>query len=220
VLLARRDRRLGRVWVAGFLVPLSLAALAGLAAPVLLDRTLTMTAWAPMLAVAVAVDALLARTRVLGLVAVVLLGALVVPPAVDALAASSGADRALRRLEAVARPGDVVVVRAADRAPEVQWTMGVHGPLPWRAVTVADISPKVSGLRLGRHAPTGRVWILDWNSRLRDAPGYERCAADQNFGVSRIVCLQREGTRMAEHEPPTVEMHEQVALARHHVARA
>jgi hypothetical protein len=222
ILLVRSDRRLGRVWGACFVVPVALAAVLGMLAPVLLDRTLTMTAWAPMLALALVLDAVLARTRVLGVIAIALVVVLVVPPAVEAVAASSGPDRALRRLEAVARPGDVVAVRSAGKAPEVQWTLGVRGPLPWRPVTVADISPTAAGLQLGRGAPSGRVWILDWNSRLRDAPGYERCAADQNFGVSRIVCLQREGTHISEHESPAVETQEQAALVRvrHHVVRA
>jgi hypothetical protein len=185
---------------------------------VLLDRTLTMTAWAPVLAVAVALDALLSRTRVLAVVAIAILTVLVVPAAVNAVATSSGADRALRRLEAVARPGDVVAVRSASKAPEVVWTLGVRGRFPWHAVTVADVSPKAAGLQLGGAPPTGRVWILDWNSRVRAAPGYERCAADQNFGVSRILCLRREGTHAADHEPPAIEGNEQLALARHHTA--
>jgi hypothetical protein len=169
-----------------------LAALAGLVAPVLLDRTLTMTAWAPMLAIAVVVDRLLARRRVLGFAALALTVVLVLPPAVDAVSQSTGADRALRRLEAVARPGDVVAVRSANKASEVRWTLGVRGHLPWRAVTLADVNPPVAGLRLGTGPPSGRVWVLDWNARVRAAPGYERCAADRHFGVSRILCLRRD----------------------------
>ena len=192
LLLARRDRRLAQVWCACFVIPLTLAALAGLVAPVLLDRTLTMTAWAPALAVGVALDALLTRQRTLGIVAVGLAVLLVVPPAITAVAQSTGADRALRRLEAVARPGDVVAVRSAGRASEVRWSLGVRGAQPWRPVTVADVSPAVAGLRLGRGPASGRIWVLDWNSRLRSAPGYERCAPDQNFGVSRILCLRRD----------------------------
>jgi hypothetical protein len=109
----------------------------------------------------------------------------------NALAGSTGADRALRRLEAVARPGDVVAVRAAGKAPEVQWTLGVRGHQPWQPVTLTDVLPTVAGLRLGGRAPTGRIWILDWNSRVRAAPGYQRCAPDRHFGVSRILCLRR-----------------------------
>jgi hypothetical protein len=192
LLLARRDRRLARVWCACFVIPLTLAALVGLVAPVLLDRTLTMTAWAPALAVGVALDALLTRQRVLGIIAVGLGVLLVVPPAINAVAESSGADRALRRLEAVARPGDVVAVRSAGRASEVRWSLGVRSAQPWRPVAVADVSPAVAGLQLGNGPASGRIWVLDWNSRLRSAPGYERCAPDQNFGVSRILCLRHD----------------------------
>src|SRR5207248_5313859 len=188
VLLVRRDEALGRVWCACFAIPTALAAFTGLFAPVLLDRTLTMTAWAPMLAVAIVVDALLRRVPVVGLAAAVIAVVLLVPPAVDVVAQSTGADRALRRVEAVARPGDVVVVRAADKAPEVRWSLGVRGGQAWRAVTLTDVKPKVAGLELGTGPPSGRVWVLDWNSRVRAAPGYARCAPDRHFGVSRILC--------------------------------
>src|SRR6185437_6714837 len=158
------------------------AAAAGLVAPVLLDRTLTMVAWAPMFAIAVVLDRLLRRAPALGVAAVVVAALLVLPPSFSALAGSTGADRALRRLEAVARPGDV---------PEVRWTLGVRGHQPWQPVTLTDVVPTVAGLRLGGAAPTGRVLILDWNSRVRAAPGYQRCAPDRHFGVSRILCLRR-----------------------------
>ena len=49
-LLARADRRLARVWVCCVLVPAGLAALTGIVAPVLLDRTLTVVSWGPLLA--------------------------------------------------------------------------------------------------------------------------------------------------------------------------
>ncbi len=194
VLLVRRERALGAVWAALFALPLALAALAGLAAPVLLDRTLTLTAWAPLLAIAMLLDWLLRRERVVGVLAIVALAMLLVPPTITAVSQSSGPDRALRRLEAVACPGDVVAVRSALKAPEVQWTLGVRGHVPWRPVMVAGVTPQVAGLALGGAPPTGRVWVLDWSSRVREADGYTRCAPDQNFGVSRIMCLRRDGT--------------------------
>ncbi len=214
VLAWRRDRRLGSVWCAGFALPLALAALAGLAAPVLLDRTLTLTAWAPLLAIGVLLDRLLARARVLGVVALVVVAALLLPPTFTAVSESSGPDRGLRRLEAVVRPGDVVAVRSAAKAPEVIWTIGVRGQLPWRAVTVAGVVPKVAGLALGGAPASGRVWILDWKSKVREAPGYTRCAPDQNFGVSRIMCLQRDAATPVADERPAVEALEQLALVR------
>jgi hypothetical protein len=85
---------------------------------------------------------------------------------------------------------------------------------------VAGIVPKVAGLALGGGPPSGRVWVLDWNSRVRAADGYSRCAPDQNFGVSRIMCLQRDGANTIEDERPPGELREQLALVRHHATRA
>jgi hypothetical protein len=215
VLVWRRDRPLGRVWCACFAVPLALAALAGLAAPVLLDRTLTMTAWAPLLAIGVLVDFLLTRVRVLGVLAVLAVGVLMIPPTFLAVSGSTGPDRALRRLEAVAQPGDIVAVRSANKASEVTWNLGVRGDQPWRAVTVSGIVPTVAGLELGQGPASGRIWVLDWNSRVRAADGYSRCAPDQNFGVSRILCLRRDSATAVDDERPAAEALEQLALVRH-----
>ena len=46
------DRMLGRVWIALGVVPFALAAVIGLFAPFLFDRTLTLSSWAPIIAVA------------------------------------------------------------------------------------------------------------------------------------------------------------------------
>jgi hypothetical protein len=220
VLVWRRDRRLGTVWGACFAIPLGLAAVAGLGAPVLLDRTLTLGAWAPLLAIGVLLDVVLSRIRVAGVLALLVVAVLLLPPTFLAVSESSGPDRALRRLEAVARPGDVVAVRSATKAPEVIWTLGVRGHTPWRPVTVNGVVPKLAGLALGDGPMTGRVWVLDWNSRVKEADGYSRCAPDENFGVSRIMCLRRDGAPVREDEPPAVEPHEQLALVRHHATRA
>jgi hypothetical protein len=215
VLLLRRDRRLGTVWAALFALPLALAALFGLAAPVLLDRTLTLTAWAPLLAVGVLLDWLLRRAVVVGVLAIVMVGVVLAVPTYTVVTQSSGPDRAFRRLEAVVRPGDVVAVRTAARQPEVLWNMGVRGHEPWRPVTVAGVVPQVAGLALGGAPPTGRVWVLDWRSRVREADGYTRCAPDQNFGVSRIMCLRKDGTTPDPAATPAGVVHDELALVRH-----
>ena len=54
----RRDRTLATVLVCCFAIPAVLAGLLGLRAPVLLDRTLTVAAWGPLLALGYLVDAL------------------------------------------------------------------------------------------------------------------------------------------------------------------
>jgi hypothetical protein len=189
VALWRRWPRLGAVWGACFAAPLVLAAVGGIVAPVLLDRTLTLGSWGPILAIAVAIDWVLARSRPLGLGAAMSLVALTVPLTVNIATARTGADHLLREVASRARPGDVVAVRGAGKAPELAWTVGVRGAQPWRSVPVPGIM-NVAGIALTGAAPTGRVWLLDWSSRLREADGYQRCAPDRHFGVSRILCLQ------------------------------
>ena len=111
ILLARRDAILGRIWVCCFAVPIGLAALAGLVEPVVLDRTFTLMAWAPCIAVAVLLDTVLVRHRVLGAVALVAVLAVVVPATVGAIQTRTGPDVPLRELARLAGPGDVVAVR-------------------------------------------------------------------------------------------------------------
>ena len=189
IVLCRSMPQLGRVWVVCFAVPLLLAAIAGLVAPVLLDRTLTLGSWAPLLALAAALDWALTRWRAPAVVGLVLVLVIMVPVALGVVTSRSGPDGGLRRLQVVAQPGDVVAVRSAAKLPEIEWSLGVRGDESWRVVTLPGIA-HVAGILLGTGPVSGRVWLLDWNSRLRSADGYERCAPDWNFGVSRILCLQ------------------------------
>src|SRR5581483_3553247 len=61
--IVRRDATLGRLWLACFALPAALGALAGLVAPVVLDRTFTVVAWGPVLAISYACDGLLRARR-------------------------------------------------------------------------------------------------------------------------------------------------------------
>ena len=159
---------MGRVWCACFVVPLTLAAVAGLAAPVLLDRTLTMVAWAPMSAIAVRARPVAAaragaRDRRGG-------GGGAARAAAVVHCGSRGAPARTAPCAASKRwrvPATWSRYAPAGKAPEVQWTLGVRGHQPWKPVTLTDVVPTVAGLRLGGAAPTGRIWILDWNSRVR-----------------------------------------------------
>jgi hypothetical protein len=193
VLLHRRDARTAKVWWSLFGVTAGLAVVGGLALPLLLDRTLTLVAWAPALALGVVVDVVWSRSRALGVAAVVLVLAVLVPPTLGVLTDHSGPTTGLDRLVSVARPGDVVAVHSVGKLPEVEWTLGVRSGQPWRAVTVPGLA-RVGGVLVGDATPTGRVWVLDWNRRLRVARDYLRCAPDWTFGRSRVVCLQRDVT--------------------------
>ncbi len=193
VLLVRRDSRDARIWWSLFGVTVALAAVTGLALPVLLDRTLTLVVWGPALVLGVLVDVVWSRSRVFGVVAVLVLATLIVPPTIGVLTDHAGATTGLDHLAAVARPGDVAAVRSVGKLPEIEWTLGVRSARDWRVVAVPGLA-RVGGVLVGDTAPTGRVWVLDWSSRLRVARGYVRCAPDWRFGRSRVVCLQRDVT--------------------------
>ena len=125
VLLVRSDRRLGRVFVCCAGVPLALAAASGAVAPVLLDRTLTVAAWGPVLAIAYLVGGIARRSRLLATVAVVAVVIVTVPAAIHVVTARSTPDVALRHLDAVVQPGDVVAIRPRVKQPELAFSIGV-----------------------------------------------------------------------------------------------
>ena len=186
----RRNPTLGRVWTCCFAVPVALAAVAGLVEPVVLDRTFTLMAWAPCLAIAWLLDALASRRRILGLVAVLAVFAVIVPSTLRGIQTPSGPDTPLRQLALVARPGDIVAVRPATKSPELAWSLGVRGRAPTRPVAVPGL-PKAFGMQVGTGRPSGRIWLLDW----RPIPHPRFTAADQcaprwSWGHTHIQCVR------------------------------
>jgi hypothetical protein len=185
----RRAPTLGRVWICCFAVPVGLAAVAGLVEPVVLDRTFTLMAWAPCLAIAWLLDALVRRRWVLGFVAVLAVFAVLVPPTLDAIQTPSGPDGPLRELARVARPGDIVAVRPASKAPELAWSLGVRGRTPTRRVAVPGVL-NAFGMQVGTGRPSGRIWLLDWRSvRNQGVFAAEECAPRWSWGHTHIRCL-------------------------------
>jgi hypothetical protein len=188
-LLIRADRRLGRVWVCCVLVPAALAALTGTVAPVLLDRTLTVVSWGPLLAIAFLVGAVANRSRLLGAVAVLVLVLVMVPAAIHTVTAPSGADRVLRHIERVAGRGDVVAIHPGGRLHELLWSVGVRGNQPYREVPVVGFG-RTTGFVLSPSAPrSGRLWIVDWTRHHLPDPQLPRCAPDWTGGGARLYCL-------------------------------
>ncbi len=189
VVLVRRDVRLGRVWVCCFALPIGLAALAGIFEPVVLDRTFTLMAWAPCIAIACLVDRLIARRVVLGLVALAATFALILPATLQSIQTPTGPDGPLRELALVAKPGDIVSVRPATKAPELAWSLGVRGHAPVRRVAVPGL-PKAFGIQLGRGSPSGRIWLLDWHDFRHPSFGSaSQCAPRWSWGHTHIRCL-------------------------------
>jgi hypothetical protein len=196
VVLVRADRRLGRVWLCCVAVPIGLAALTGTVAPVLLDRTLTVSAWGAALAVAYLLDRVARSSKALGVLAIAVTAVVMVPAAVQAVTRPSTPDVALRHLDTVVAPGDVVAIRPAVKAPELAWSIG---PRAHRNLRTADVD------RLANNAayevespggaatvPTGRIWLLDWNRRSIE-PGFVDCAPPWHSGTARILCLRAAG---------------------------
>lgn len=201
VLVARRDRRLGRVMLSCFVVPVGFAAVAGLFAPVMLDRTLTLFSWAPWLAVGYLVAAVVDRSRLVGFGAVAVLAWVMIPMAVAAVRAPSNIDLAIRHLEAVTRPGDVVASDPGLRLHLLSWSLGVRRELPVRPMTVRQYVGTPRGVLLGNDAPTGRVWVLTSVPRRTPGAGPTRCAPDWSRGAMRVSCVQEDQVR-TDHEPP------------------
>ncbi len=186
----RSDRVLGRVWVCCWVVPVGIAAVVGRVEPVVLDRTFTVVAWAPLLAVAYVLERLIRRTRIVGALAAVALLALLVPSVVTVITQPTGPDAPLRRLEQVVRPGDVVAVRPVSKAPELQWSLGVRSRFETHRVRVPDV-PGASGLAVGAGRPSGRLWLLDWRTFRAPLPvRTEPCARHWSWGHTRIRCLR------------------------------
>jgi len=188
IVLCRADRRLGRVWVCCVLVPCGLAALTGTVAPVLLDRTLTVVAWGPLLAIGFLVAAATKRSRLVGALSIALLAVVMVPAALNVVTERSNPDRVLRHIARVARPGDVVAIHPAGRFHELVWSLGVQGD-PYRVVSVPGLA-HTKGLQLGptRHR-SGRTWLLDWTGhRLRLRP-QATCARDWTRAGAHLHCL-------------------------------
>jgi hypothetical protein len=189
VLLYRSDRRFDRLWMCCFVVPVGLAAFFGLFAPVLIDRTLTATAWAPMFAVALVLDLAIRRFRVLGPIALALVLVVGMQGAMRAVYQQTGPNTALNRLQAVVRPGDVVAVTPAYKGVELAWTLGV------RSDNGAARSVDLDGLGANRAivlsgTATGRIWLLDFHARSKPLvlPA-DQCAKPWMHGSTRVECL-------------------------------
>ncbi len=186
--LVRTDRELGRVWVCCGLVPIALAALAGLVAPVLLDRTLTVVSWAPLLALGFLVGGIAERSRVVAAALVTVLVLLMLPTTVQAVTTRSSPDVVLRHVQNVARPGDVVAIFSAGRMHEVVWTVGVRGSAAYHDVPDTGI-PGTRGLLLGSNRPTGRVWLLRWSHRRLKVPAWPQCGPKWRGPGVTLQCL-------------------------------
>ncbi|MGZ6928091.1 MAG: glycosyltransferase family 39 protein [Acidimicrobiia bacterium] len=195
-LLVRQHDRLGRVVVCLYLVPVALGALAGLAAPVVIDRTFTLMAWAPIVAIAAVVAELSRRRAAAGaVVAILAVGAVALgaPAVVDA---HTGPDTPLRVIAAHLRAGDVVAVRPASKAPELQWSVGVRKFPDSQSVRLPG-ARSTFALRLGDAPASGRLWLLEWH-RYPATPGQDPtlCHHVVAWRTTSIRCIATSASRI------------------------
>ncbi|HEY7105622.1 MAG TPA: hypothetical protein VH986_04425 [Acidimicrobiia bacterium] len=189
VVVCRRDARLGRVLVCCSFAPMLLAAIAGTVAPVLLDRALTVAAWGPTTAIAFLLAALLSRSRVLGVAALVAVALVVVTAAVDVVQTGSGPNRVLGHLSAIARPGDIVATRPAGKLAEIEWSLGVRGRYPYHTVEVDGLG-NTAGMLVGDGPWSGRTWLLDWTHRPLPTGEGAPCAPTWYGSGGRVLCIR------------------------------
>lgn len=189
ILIWREGGALRRVWWCCAAAPAAVAGTIGVAMPFLLARTLSIAAWAPLVAIGVLVDAGLRRWRVLGVAALAAAAVFVVPPGWQYVNSRWETDVVEQHLRAVGRPGDVIAIQPAWLAPLVDWSMGAARPGSERSVSIA-------GLR-GSHAlalggpPTGRIWFVQPVGLEVPVTGFTRCGKTWSTGSTDVFCLRR-----------------------------
>ena len=189
IVCRHRDRPLALVVACCFVVPAALAGLFGLREPVLLDRTLTLVSWGPLLALGYLVDAMMRRARALGIAAVTVTAVIMLSSVPRALEAP-GPTVLLAKMERVARRGDVIAFQPATKAVELDWSLGVRSddgpagaiPLPGLQHTIA--------LALTGRRPSGRIWLLQLKPETFDVRRYPRCAPTRHYGAVKMLCLR------------------------------
>jgi hypothetical protein len=188
--LWRRDRRRGRIWLCLGALPFAAAAVIGCFSSFLLDRTLSLEAWAPALALGVLGDALIIRWRRAGtaLVAAALV-AVVVGTAGFLAVKRFDADLSMDHLTAVTRPGDVVATRPARYGALADYRVGVLGRAPVRSVRTPGLAD-TDAFRVGDVPATGRIWLLSLADDHRHNPGFAPCAPTWTDGVTKVECLR------------------------------
>lgn len=198
--LWRADRRLALVWVALGVVPFVAAAIIGVASSFLVDRTLTVSAWAPPLALGYMAAAFGVRWPLPGrVVALVVVGVVTIGTLTAFTGERYDADLPIERLDAVVQPGDIILTRPAryDTLPAYRIGVEEWGGTPWVATPGID---NASAFRVGDAAPTGRFWLFTPRSFELGFPDYRSCptspehdTAPWTDGLTHVVCLERSG---------------------------
>jgi mannosyltransferase len=185
-LLPRRAPR--RVWIVVGLLPVVMAALAGVWVHLLLPRTLAFASWVPCLSLGFLIDRVLRRSLLVGAGAILLAAVIVLPSTADAVTNNGASEApAFRYVRTVVRPGDEVVVSPAWLDPMVRWYFDVR----WfqGGVQVDRTDLRASGVSIGPAPTTGRAWLVVSRSYVIADSGQRECGPRLRFGDFTVVCL-------------------------------
>jgi hypothetical protein len=182
-------RRLARVGAACFVGPVLLAAAVGSFGNFFQPRTLAFAAWAPLLAIAVLVDAAWRRRWVLGVAALALVAAVALPATAEGVRRPGldSVDATDAHLRAVVQPGDVVIIRPQWMRSLVEWNLGVQRDGSVHAVAAAV--PDAFAMRIPG-PPTGRTWLVEADGNRIATPGAAKCAPEWNNDATRVRCIR------------------------------
>ena len=192
VLLCRDDRVLGRVWLGLGLLPYALGAVLGLFVHFFMDRTFSVAAWAPVLAIAWLADRALRRSMLTRAVVAVALVILVVPGTVAFLRGTWGFGVSTDRVAARARAGDVVAIVPKWYGHLIDWEIGVHGPAGSHPTAVHGVA-NAAGVVVGDRRTGHRTWLVTLASNADRYDEFPRCAPDDVHGSERLLCLVTPG---------------------------
>jgi hypothetical protein len=187
----RTEQVLARLMLCLGVLPLAAAALIGVVVPFFIDRTLTVSAWVPCLALGLAVQWAWSRSRAMGVAVALTVAVLVLPAAGGFLRRQWEYDASVDHLLGVVRSGDVVATVPDWYGPLVDWRVGVRAFGTMTATEVPDL-PSAHAIRVGDRSPTGRVWILSFSGDHRTFPGLTRCAPRWSDGVTDVTCIAPE----------------------------
>ena len=176
VCLWRWNGGLGRVALYCFWMPAALVVVIGFFAPILIERTLTFGAWAPLLGLAAISAEAARRWRPLGSVAAVLVLLLVLPSAVSLQREQWEADGVARHLGAVVRAGDRVAAHPQWWLPLAEWGVRPAGNDETCEVR-EDRFPDTRAVKVGTAPATGRWWLAERVNDPLDTSGFEQCRA-------------------------------------------
>jgi uncharacterized membrane protein len=191
IVLWHSDRRLARVWIACFTVPLVLAAGVGLVSHSFLSRTLAFGAWAPLVALAALVEQAARRWRVLGIASALIIIELMAGSAISAVVAPTEEYGALQRVDRLGRVGDAVAVTPKWFRPLIDWNLGVHGPGAGEPLSNRFLRARDGyAFVLGPARWDGRVWLVEKISYFNDVSGVPRCEPDWHDTDWRVFCLE------------------------------